>query len=176
MPNASTTQTSSASDTTGTPIPLAYGYQWATGKRAEYYMTQNTNNEYTDYWRAGIWLLGHGEWDGCVELWINDVLIWQSENDNPAQFHFHRGSDATMGQPLTPSSQGPDQGVDTIWGVYPPAINPLNYNRIAYYTIFRKQLIENPTNDNQGDPTQWADIAPIGLWRATRVRLFDDQG
>lgn len=176
MPNASTTQTSSASQTTGTPIPLCYGYQWVTGKRAEYYMTQNTNNEYTDYWRCGIWLLGHGEWDGCNELWINDVLTWQSENDDPSQFHFHRGSDATIGSGLTPSSQGPDQGVDSFFPVFPPAINALNYNRIAYYSIFRKQAIENQTNDNQGDPTQWTDINPIGLWRALRVRLFDHQG
>lgn len=41
MANASTTQSSSASETTGTPIALAYGYAWATGKRAEYYQLQN---------------------------------------------------------------------------------------------------------------------------------------
>ena len=72
MPNSPTTLSSSACDTTGTPIPLSYGYVWATGKRANYYMLENTGNNNMDYTRTGMWLLGHGEWDGCTELWIND--------------------------------------------------------------------------------------------------------
>ena len=40
----------------------------------------------------------------------------------------------------------------------------------------RKQPIENQTNTHQNDPTQWTDIAPIGLWRSTRCRTFDDEG
>ncbi|QNI34541.1 hypothetical protein H7849_11960 [Alloacidobacterium dinghuense] len=176
MANSSTTLASSASDTTGTPIPLAYGYAWVTGKRAEYFMLQNTGNKYLDYTRVGIWLLGHGEWDGCNELWINDNLIWRSENDQPTQFHFHRGADSIIGSGMTPSSSGPDQGVESFFQYFPSAINPLHYSRIAYYSIFRKQAIENPQNDHQDDPTQWTDINPIGLWRALRCRLFDANG
>lgn len=176
MPNASTTQTSSASSTTGTPIPLGYGYVWATGKRFAYFMLQDTGDHHLDYTRVGAWGLGHGEWDGNAGLWINDSLVWNSESDDPTQFHFHRGADAVIGSGLNPSSSGPDQGVDSFWASFPPAINRLAYSRIAYYAIKRKQAANPQTNDHQDDPTQWVDIAPIGLWRALRCRLFDDEG
>lgn len=195
MANAVTTPTSSASETTGAPIPLAYGYVWVTGKRAEYYQLQDTGNSTMNYTRLGIWLLGHGEWDGCTELWINDKLVWEGDvaasapsgfsgqtwkaalDGGPAMvFNFHRGSDATIGAGLTPSSSGPDQGVDVLFAQFPPAINPLAYSRIAYYTIMRKQPIQNQTSTKQSDPTQWSDIAPIGLWRGIRCRTFDDEG
>jgi len=196
MPNASTTQTSSASDTTGTPIPLAYGYGWVTGKRQEYYQLLNTGNANMDFTRLGIWTTGHGEWDGPQELWLNDKLAWQGggfpsaapngfsgqnwvkalDGGPPLVFNFHRGSDAPMGAPFVPASSGPDQGLDVLWAQFPPAINQLFYSRIAYYAIMRKQPIENQTNTHQNDPTQWTDIAPIGLWRTLRCRLFDDEG
>jgi hypothetical protein len=199
MSNAATTQTSSASSTTGTPIPLTYGYVWATGKRQEYYELQNTGSSWMDYTRLGIWLLGHGEWDGPSELWINDKLTlkglgtattgpsgfsgqtWVEGLDSNPQFpalvfNFHSGCDATLGSDLTPSSSGPDQGVDVLFAQFPTAINALTYNRIAYYAIMRKQAIENQTSDHRNDPAQWGDIAPIGLWRALKCRLFDDEG
>jgi hypothetical protein len=194
MPNAASTQTSSASDTTGQPVPLSYGYVWATGKRHAYTTLQNTGLTGLDYTRVGIWLLGHGEWDGLIELWINDMLAWTGDTtvksdwlgqrwygalDYPKQdlvFDFHTGCDSIIGSGLTPSSNGPDQGVDILWAQFPPAIQPLNFSRIAYYSILRKQPVLYQTNDHQTDPTQWADVAPVGLWRGLRCRLFDDQG
>jgi hypothetical protein len=199
MPNASTTQTSSASLTTGQPIPLAYGFVWATGKRQEYYELQNTGSSWMDYTRLGIWLLGDGEWDGPVELWINDKLVlrglgvpttpppgfsgqnWVKGLDNNPQFpalvfNFHSGCDAVIGSGLTPSSSGPDQGVDVLFAQLPPAIQPATFNRIANYAIMRKQAIQNQTSDHRTDPSQWGDIAPIVLWRALKCRIFDDEG
>jgi hypothetical protein len=203
MPNASTTQSSSACETTGTPIPLSYGYVWATGKRHAYYMLQDTLNNNMDYTRLGIWLLGHGEWDGPIELWINDLLAWTGNippdsgdtpwldgtsfsgqnwlhglenNRQPLVFNFHSGCDAVIGSGLTPSSSGADQGCDVLWGQFPSAIQPLCFSRIAYYAIMRKQPVASPTNASQADPTQFTDIAPIGLWRALRCRLFDGDG
>jgi len=197
MANASTTATSSASSTTGTPIPLTYGYAWVTGKRHAYYMLQNTGDSVNLYTRLGLWLLGHGEWDGPASLWINDLLVWMGGNA-PAQkvirnygfnwmqaidgnpegfvFNFHSGCDTPVGASLTPSSVGPDQNVDLLWPLFPPAIQPLAFSRIAYYTLMRKQPILNQTSNNGNDATQWTDIAPIGLWRALRCRLFDDEG
>ena len=198
MPNFPTTQTSSASDTQGTPVPLSYGYVWATGKRAAYYMMQNTGSGIIDYSRLGFWLLGHGEWDGCIELWINDALIWKGATTPPTAFpnkyagltqylalddpqagfvfHFHSGCDSPMGSALTPSSIGPDQGLDKMWPIFPPAILPLCWSRIAYYGLLRKQPVQNQTSNNGSDPNNWTDIAPIGLWRGLKCRLFDDQG
>lgn len=195
MPNASTTQGSSASTTTGTPIPLAYGYVWATGKRTAYYMLENTGESRRDFTRVGFWLLGHGEWDGITELWINDVLVLRGMQPTPPPqgfvgqqwvaaldggealvFNFHAGTDAIIGSGFVPTSQGPDQGLDILWPQFPPAINPLHYDRMAYYGIMRKQQIQNQTNTHQQDPTQWTDIAPIGLWRALKCRLFDGSG
>lgn len=198
MPNASSTEASSASDTTGTPIALAYGYVWVTGKRNAYYMLQETGTDALNYTRAGIWLLGHGEWDGCSELWINDQLTWAGNStaapggegtwmgwdwistlDSSTQnivFHFHSGCDSVIGSGLTPQSKGPDQQCDTLWSVFPPAVQPLCFSRIAYYALMRKQPILWQTNDNQNDPSQWTDINPIGLWRALRCRLFDADG
>lgn len=194
MPNAATTQASSACETTGTPIPLAYGYQWVTGKRIAYYTLQETGLSGLDYTRAGIWLLGHGEWDGPMELWINDLLSWRGSAavgstwlgwswlttlDYPGQdmvFNWHSGCDAVIGSGLTPQSTGPDQGCDKLWSVFPPAIQPLCYSRIAYYSLMRKQPILWQQNNNQEDPSQWTDINPVGLWRALRCRIFDGDG
>ncbi|MDR3797956.1 MAG: hypothetical protein P4K93_07375 [Terracidiphilus sp.] len=194
MANASTTQASSASETTGTPIPLSYGYVWATGKRHAYYMLQDTGNNDLDYTRVGIWLLGHGEWDGPSELWLADQLTWTGDTtvvnswmgqrwygalDYPKQdivFNFHSGCDATIGAGLTPSSNGPDQGVDVLYAQFPTAIQPLAFSRIAYYAIMRKQPVLYQTNNHSNDPSQWTDITPIGLWRALRCRLFDANG
>jgi hypothetical protein len=178
VPNASTTEQISSADTTGAAIPLAYGYVWATGKRAAYYQLQNTGDSDLDFTRVGLWLLGHGEWDGCDELWINDNLIWTSELGDTSQFHFHRGADAVIGSGLLPTSQGPDQGVDIFCRYLPSGINLLCYNRIAYYAICRKQEIQFPVGNppTQSDPSQWTDIAPVGLWRAQRTRIFDSLG
>lgn len=210
MPNSPTTMQSAACETTGTPIPLSYGYVWATGKRAEYYMLQNTGHSSMDYTRVGIWLLGHGEWDGPSELWINDARawkggtgivangspyfggsgsvdvpagfsgqVWQNGLDGgpPLVFNFHSGCDSVIGSGLTTfNSSGPDQGTDVLWAQFPSAIQPLDYSRIAYYAIMRKQPLQYQTSDSQNDPTQWTDIAPIGLWRALRCRLFDADG
>lgn len=203
MPNSPTTLSSAACDTTGTPIPLSYGYVWATGKRANYYMLQNTGFNTMDYTRVGMWLLGHGEWDGCTELWINDKLVWNGggtqttfsasaaapagfsgqqwqgclDGGSPMVFNFHAGCDSIIGSGVTDfTSSGPDQGMDVLWGQFPSAIQPLHYSRIAYYAIMRKQAVQYQTNNHQNDPTQWTDIAPIGLWRALRCRLFDADG
>jgi hypothetical protein len=212
--NASTTQTSSASSATGTPIPLSYGFVWATGKRSPYYMLQNTGNSKLDYSRIGFWKLGHGEWDRCIELWINDMLAWNGSTkpstsgwvgdlpnggapynwidgldaqhvapgapsdllSGPFQFNFHRGTDSPLTGTLAPTSFGPDQGLDNLWPLFPTAINPLPWSRIAYYSIFRKQTILLPPNRQQGDASNFTDIAPVGLWASRRCRLFDDQG
>lgn len=193
MPNAATTRASSASEVSGRPIPLCYGYVWVTGKRHAYYQLQDTGNHDLDYTRVGCWLLGMGEWDGCVEMWLNDKLVWRGDVpdsdwqgwnwlralDDPTRdfvFHFHPGVDATIGAGLTPVSTGGDQGVDLLWKIFPPAIQPLAFSRIAYYMIMRKQAIAEPTNTHQDDPTQWTDVNPIGLWRAIKCRLFDAQG
>ena len=195
MPNFSTTQASSASDTTGAPIPLSYGYVWATGKRLEYYMMENTDSSHEDFSRVGIWQLGHGEWDGCTELWINDELVWRGnvpgtpppffsgqtwlqalDGGEDFVFNFHSGCDAIVGSGFTPVSSGPDQGLDVLWAQFPSAINPLHYSRVAYYAILRKQQIQNQVNTHQNDPTQWTDINPVGLWRALKCRLFDANG
>jgi hypothetical protein len=197
MSNASTTQTSSASETTGQPIPLSYGYIWATGKRSKYYQLQNTGDSVNEYTRLGLWKLGHGEWDGCVELWINDLLVWNGVN-TPAKkvirsygfnwlqaldgnpegfvFNFHSGSDSPLGGTLLPTSVGPDQGLDILSPLYPPAVQCLPESRIAYYSLMRKQPILIQSSNNGNDASMWTDIAPIGLWRALRCRMFDDDG
>jgi len=194
MSTAIATLPSSISDTVGTPAALAYGYVWVTGKRAAYYQLQDTGNSNLDYTRLGIWLLGEGEWDGCSELWINDVLVWRGSTaiantwqgwdwtpalDNAKQnlvFNFHSGTDAIIGSGSTPSSYGPDQGMDVLWSLFPEGITPQRYSRIAHYAIMRKQPLINQTNTHQNDPSQWTDINPIGLWRALKCRIFDANG
>ncbi len=196
MPNSSTTLASSASATTGTPAAWAYGNVWVTGYRKDYYMLQDTGNDWMDYVRVGRWLLGEGEWDGPQEIWINDELTWRGLNPAPHPsigfsgqqwqngldnkwslvFNFHSGCDAAIGSGFTPSSNGPDQGIDVLCAQFPSAIQPLHYSRIAYYMLMRKQPIAFPTNDHRNDPSQFTDINPIGLWRALKCRLFDEDG
>jgi hypothetical protein len=138
------TQQISTADTSGSPIQLAYGYVWATGKRLAYYMRENTSNNNLDYTRVGAWALGLGEWDGCNELWINDLLTWTSEFDDSTEFHFHRGADSVIGSGLTPVSIGTDQGCDAFWAYYPDAVGYLDYNRIAYYMITASSRSSTP--------------------------------
>ena len=176
MANSSSTPVIDTASTTGAVLPISYGWVWVTGRRGSYYMLQNTGSKDLDYTRVGRWSLGEGEWDGNAELWINDDLTWTSEYDDPTQFHFHRGSDATIGAGLDPSSSGPDQGVDSFFSSLPSAVQPLAFSRVAYYMIKRKQAIKNQTNTHQDDASQWTDIAPVGLWRSMRCRLFNADG
>jgi hypothetical protein len=174
---------------------LSYGFVWVTGKRDAYFQIQDTGNHHMDYTRVGRWMLGHGEWDGPIELWIGDKLVWRGNvPGTPATgfsgqnwikaldggpnfvFNWHSGCDSVIGSGLAPTSSGPDQGVDVLCAQFPSAINPLHYSRIAYYMLMRKQPIPNQTNTHQDDPSQWGDINPVGLWRALRCRLFDESG
>src|SRR5260370_17957164 len=163
----------------GAAIALNYGYCWLTGQRLQYRTLLNTNNTYLDYTRIGMWGLGDGEMDGCEELWDSGLqrLLYTSENDDPTHFHFHRGCDAVIGSGQAAVSIGPDQGVDSFWNSLAPGIQPLNYNRIAYYALFLKLVNNNVIGGvQQGDPNDWADLNPVGLWRGIRCRIFDGTG
>ena len=166
-------------NTAGQAIALNYGYNWLTGFKGPGRTLLNTGNTYLDYTRIGIWLLGEGEMDGCEELWDSGLqrLLYTSENDDPTHFHFHRGCDAVIGSGQAATSIGPDQGVDTVWNSLPPGLQPINYNRIAYYTLMLKLVNNNVIGGvQQGDPNDWADLNPVGLWRGLRCRLFDGTG
>jgi hypothetical protein len=141
-------------------------------------MLEDTGNDNLDFTRIGFWLLAEGEWDGLDEMWDTGLgrLLYQNENDNLTQLHFHPGCDSVVGSGQVPVSTGNDQGVDAFWLNLLSGQQVLHYNRWAYYAIQLKQLINNPPNQNQNDSTVWADINPIGLWRTTRCRLFDDSG
>src|SRR5579871_6141752 len=104
MPNASTTQTSSASETTGQPVPDTYGYAWTTGKRHAYFELQDTGHSNVDFTRVGIWLQGEGEWDGPMEMWVNDILAWE-EGTQPVAAPFGDDLDTT-GQNWVRASDG----------------------------------------------------------------------
>jgi hypothetical protein len=177
------------------PIPLGYGYVFGTGNRVQYYMLQNTGDDNLDYTRVGCWVLGQDEWDGLIELWDKslDRLFWTNENGpllqqsivfgvatafplNSGSIHYHRGCDAVIGSGLNPTSTGPDQGVDAFWQYLPPGLQPLTYNRQANYWLMMKNFINDPPNDKQDVSSNFADIDPIGLWRALRVRIFDATG
>lgn len=196
MPNSAITVASSASLTTGTPLPLIYGYNWLTGKREAYFQLQDTGSDWRDFARVGRWILGEGEVDGCEELWINDQLAWRGNNPSPIPsvgfsgqqwqkgldnkwlfvFNFHSGCDSVIGSGFAPTSNGPDQGVDVCCAQFPSAIQPLHFTRMAYYMLMRKQPVANPANDHRNDPAQFTDINPVGLWRGLRCRLFDEDG
>ncbi len=165
---------------TTTAIALNYGYNWITGYRLNYRTLQNTGIDTLDYTRVGMWALGAGEMDGCEELWDAGLqrLLFTSEHDDTTKFRFHSGTDAVIGEGSYPSSTGGDQSVDAFWTYLPPGVQPLHYNRIAYYSLFLKQLINNPP---EGTPDQtkaelWTDLNPVGLWRGLRCRLFDATG
>ncbi len=164
---------------TGAPIALCYGYNWITGQRVQYRTLQNTNNDHLDWSRVGFWLLGWGEFDGCTEMWdaVLNRLLYTSEIDDPDHFRFHPGCDADIGSGFDPVSTGGDQAVDQFFTLLPPGVQPLHYHRIAYYTLFLKQVINNPSGATyQNDPNAWTDINPVGLWRCMRCRIFDATG
>jgi hypothetical protein len=166
--------------TAGSAVPIAYGYQWVTGSKLQGITLTDTGNDNLDYTRVGMWLLGDGEWDGLIELWDTALgrLMLQagSKYDNPNCFQFHSGADAVVGSGFAPTSTGNDQGVDTVWSSLPAGLQPLHYNRWAYYTLRLKWPINNAPNTNQNDASVWADLNPIGLWRSLRCRLFDASG
>ena len=56
-------------------------------------------------------------------------------------------------------------------------MQPVHYNRIAYYGLFLKLVINDPPGPvHQNDPSVWADLNPVGIWRGLRCRLFDETG
>lgn len=162
----------------GAAVALSYGYNWLTGNKVQSQMLYNTGNSNLDYTRIGFWVLGEGEMDGLVEMWDTGLgrLLATNEYDNTNWLHFHSGSDALAGGGFAQASIGGDQEVDSFWQHLPAGLQPLTYNRWAYYAIFLKQLINDPPNTNQYDPNNWADVNPIGLWRGIRCRLFDAKG
>lgn len=165
--------------TQGNAVPLCYGYAWATGQRLQYYMMQNTGNSNLDYTRTGFWLLGEGEWDGLIELWDAVLGVLYSNEGGvvaPGIFNFHSGCDAVIGSGSTPSI-GPDQGQDLLWNQLPPGLQPLHYNRWAYYVFSKKQEANGVSGTpSQSNANDWTDINPIGLWRTTRCRIFSSSG
>jgi hypothetical protein len=167
-----------AAPAAGAAVPLCYGYAWATGQKIQSTTLENTGNVNLDYTRIGFWLLGEGEWDGLDEMWDTGLgrLLYTSETADPNTLHFHSGCDAYKGGGSALVSTGGDQNVDAFWSNLPPGLQPLHYNRWAYYAIKLKQLINNPPNTNQDDPSVWADVNPIGLWRTMRCRIFDASG
>ena len=155
---------------TGQPIGLLYGPQWATGQKLRGRTLQNTGNNNIEWSRVGAWGLGEGEIDGLDELWDTGTLqlIYTSEFDDPAHFHFHRGTDAVIGSGFAQASTGPDQGVDTFWQYLPPGLQTTHDNRVAVYWWFAKQASLTPQDKNTGNPANYTDQNPIGLWRGLR--------
>ena len=162
----------------GAAVALNYGFNWITGQKLQYNMLQNTGSPNLDYTRVGMWLLGEGEMDGLIEMWdsVLGILLFDSEAGN-LRLHFHPGCDAKVGAGFALNSVGGNQGVDTFWAHLPPGLQPLHYNRWAYYAIMLKQIVNGTTGiPNQSDPNIWTDINPIGLWRGMRCRIFSSTG
>ena len=168
----------------GSAVPLCYGYVRATGMQVVNYTGPTPVGEvdgqpnqplYASGTQTGIWLLGEGEWDGFDAFWIDGKMCGCNYSGGSYQgqwgtgqpiINFHAGTDTPPGTPLTPSSNGPDQGCDILWGALPPIVNPLCYSGFAYYAFSWLPALfwKSPT------------LSPVGDWRSTKVRIFDDMG
>jgi hypothetical protein len=95
---------------------------------------------------------------------INNSLLPTIAN-RALYMHFHGGAYATIGMPNNLASFGPDCATDE-WLNYLPTITPaLAYSNLAYLFVRGASLTGSA-------PT----LTPVGVYRSTRCRIFDDAG
>ena len=163
-------------------LPFALGYVYGTG-------VQTNSIAGYDGSSVAMYLLGEGEWDGPVRF--SPITGWPfipiSATDPatltlptslkayitqvPDYFHFHAGSYGTKGLPANLISLGPDQATDNWWQYFPAVTPVLTYSGMAYYVV---RYLNDATGVVSNLPN--GTLNPIGLWRSTRCRIFDESG
>lgn len=140
----------------GGALPLMYGFCRVRGDNI---LQEPLPSKY----RVAFYILGHGEWDGIERLWINKALANIADT---TVVHFHAGQDAVLGSGLSPSSSGPDQGVDSFFSSIPANFKPLTFSRKAYLAV---NVAPDPSAPD-------ANLDVVGDYRTTKVRIFDSGG
>lgn len=140
----------------GIALPLMYGYCRVRGDNI---LLQTLASKY----RVAFYILGQGEWDGIERLWINKALANIADT---TVVHFHAGQDAVLGSGLSPTSSGPDQGVDSFFSSIPSNFQPLTFSRKAYLAV---NVAPDPSAPD-------ANLDVVGDYRTTKVRIFDSSG
>ncbi len=157
-------------------LPLAFGYVYGTGELVDSIVGADGSN-------VGVYVLGDGEWDGSV-LYANIAkdkfigpLVGLSGTVPHGRFlptsftllsyfHFHGGAYSTKGLPNSLGGAGPDQAGD-YWLTYFPSITPyLTFSGMAYYIAKTSPI----------GTASAANLAPVGIWRSTKCRIFDGNG
>ncbi len=158
----------------GRTLPLAFGYVFGSGEKV-----QSTTTPGGQYY--SIYLLGEGEWDGPQMVTgvaaqgghLRDVNIkLYGENGLPfpldVTMHFHSGAYAVKGSAgMGNVSSGGNQGYDVYLANFPGVAPPQCYSGIAYYVDY------GPGQQKYGT---WKAPSPVGIWRSTKCRIFDDYG
>ncbi len=163
-------------------LPFALGYVYGTGDNV-------SNMVGFDGTTVAQYVLGEGEWDGPHRFspasdWpfllispaaaqlvrIPPILRAYAGGGVADYLHFHGGSYGAKGVPLNVVSVGPDQGSDTFMQYYPSVTPVLNFSGLAYYIVRAAPSEAKVSNIPIGT------LNPIGIWRSTRCRIFDDAG
>ncbi len=134
-------------------------------------------------------MLADGEWDGCVmfttgaqtlldtDTLAGGVPIYKANQfssplefpsiaNRPIYFHFHGGSYSTVGMPNNLIGSGPDQSTDNFLNYFPTVTPALSWSNRAYY------FVRSPATTSGNAPN----ITPVGVYRTTRCRIFDNAG
>jgi hypothetical protein len=101
--------------------------------------------------------------DGIDRLWISNYRV---DPTDTSQFHFHAGSNGTLGGGLAATSVGPDQGVDSVLHLLLPGVPALTFSLLAYLAL----RVTQASHDIQAVPEVKMDI------RGRKCRIFDAAG
>jgi len=171
-------------------LPFSLGYVYGTGDQAMQIAGFDGTVE-------ACYVLGDGEWDGPVVFSpITSVSTGIPPSGWPFQpippltdavpslgagateatllanyLHFHSGSFSPKGVPRNLVSNGPDQGSDSFYTYFPSVTPALNLSGLAYYFV-RVLSVAGPLSPY----IPFGDLAPVGIWRSTRCRMFDANG
>jgi hypothetical protein len=167
---------------TSRPLPFMLG--WVYGQGDQILTNVDAEGETVQFY-----ILGSGEWWGNWALSlgsgtryfgnsgqlvggipaVRQIAKIHTVSNNPIfyYYHFHSGAFGTKGLPNNLISLGPDQGTDFFQQSLPSVTPALTYSGMAYYVV--RATIGGIVGDVP-------DLTPLGVWMATRCRIFDANG
>lgn len=164
---------------TSRPLPFGFGYVLGTGDRI---LSTVTAPSSTSAGGAlyGIYILCEGECDG-MEMFAPQQPAHLENSQaglTKAQYyagitqvlHFHAGRYTIKGAGNQLFSIGDDQQYDSFFSNFPSVAPPQSYSGMAYYIL---GIAPTATKLGVGTPFP---LAPIGIWRLLRCRIFDANG
>ena len=147
-------KTESLETALGAGLALAYGRHLVGGTPALYHYDSVAKTT------ALFILLGDGEWNALEKLWIDTVLVDETDT---GLVHFHPGKDGATGTEAVPGT--PNQ---QICSFFPAGNTGTTFSRTAYLGLL---IPDDPASTTTGEK-----VDVRGIYQTRKVRIFDASG